>query len=304
MTLETDRDGPAIGPSTAPIGTAAADAGPPGVRGDPAAPATDAGEHPSVRPDRSEPSQELMSSAVANVLGAVLLGALVLGLVCTGLAFKAADDAQQAARAAVAAASSADGGTSPVVTAQPVPPTADTATLGQWEAPRIPVIGLRMTPNVSVLVLAAAAGFVGALVHVLTVFTARRGYGTLGSRFAAWYLATPVTGAALAMLLIAAIRVGLVSGGANGDTGANLFGVLALGAVAGLFTRKATDRLALLLGDSASSVARGATEAGRTTRGPHETSATAEQAGTTNFVPPRTQRSGSGPGQGLAGGAS
>ncbi|NMH96611.1 hypothetical protein [Pseudonocardia acidicola] len=294
MTLKTDRDGLAIGPSTAPIGTAAADAGPPGVRGDPAEPATDAGEHPSVRPDRSEPPQELMSSAVANVLGAVLLGALVLGLVCTGLAFKAADDAQQAARAAVAAASS--------VTAQPVPATADTATLGQWEAPRIPVIGLRMTPNVSVLVLATAAGFVGALVHVLTVFTARRGYGTLGSRFAAWYLATPVTGAALAMLLIAAIRVGLVSGGANGDTGANLFGVLALGAVAGLFARKATDRLALLLGDSAPSVARGATEAGRATRGSNETSATAEQAGTTNFVPPRTQRSGSGPGQGLAGG--
>jgi hypothetical protein len=185
----------------------------------------------------SEPKD--MSRATATLLSAGLVLALLAGVVALGLAFKAADDAQQAVRITATGTAGSAGGGAPSST----PANPDTAMIGVWQAPRVPIIGLQLTPSVSLLALATVAGFIGAVSHTLTVLTSRkrRPFGLW------WYVAGPVTGAALALLFFAAVHVGLLASSGSNDAALNLYGVVALGGVAGLFARKANEQLAVLL---------------------------------------------------------
>lgn len=237
---------------------------------------------PSSGPPSSPPplkglaAYEQMSTRDSTTIGVILIVALLAGLIAIALMFKAADDAEQAVAAASAAsagtgtaAGTASAGTASTGTptrsapgtplpasagsAQPV--VANSAVIGPWVAPRIPLLGVQLTPNVSLLALAASSGFVGALVHTLTVLASRRGAHTLGRSYGLWYLSTPVTGAALAVLFFAAIHIGVLATGGAGAAGVNLFGVVVFGGLAGLFARKVSDKLAEVLGD-VSAVAR------------------------------------------------
>ncbi len=210
----------------------------------------------SARARKGPPPGEQMSTRGSATIGAILIVALLAGLVAIGLMFKAADDAEQAVTAASAASATAATGARSTsgapLTGSPSPAQsapANSAVIGPWAAPRIPLIGIELTPNVSLLTLAATAGFVGAAVHTLTVLASRRGAHTLGRDYGLWYLATPVTGAALAILFFAAIHIGVLATGGAGDAGVNLYGVLVFGGLAGLFARKVSDKLAEVLGD-------------------------------------------------------
>src|SRR4051812_23606648 len=217
------------------------------------------------------PGSGPMPECTAWALGAVLILALLAGLIGLGLVFKVADDGQQAVRlAAVPAASPSSAAAPPAATpgaasaapgttAAPAETIPDTARVGVWDAPTIPGLHVQLTPDVSLLALAAVSGFVGALVHALTVLVVRKGRGRLDRSFALWYIGGPMTGAAVALILFAAVHGGLLVGG-GGDASLNLYGIVALSGVAGLFARKATEKLAELMSDIGSSPRPGAPE--------------------------------------------
>jgi hypothetical protein len=124
---------------------------------------------------------------------------------------------------------------------------AATGTLAQqavrWWGP-----DLSVTLNMSLLLLGAAAGVVGSVVQQSIVFALRAGHDTLGAAYVWWYVLRPVWSALLGALVVVAVNTGLVS---IGDTTTSTAGVTVLataGALAGLFTDQALQRLQHLLG--------------------------------------------------------
>jgi len=98
------------------------------------------------------------------------------------------------------------------------------------------------------LVLAAAGGVSGSVIHATSVFAARVGGRTFEASYAWWYLLRPVEAALLAVVLVAAVRAGAVALAADGSkTTADVVTFLA-GSIAGLFTDTVMQRLRGLLG--------------------------------------------------------
>jgi hypothetical protein len=105
-----------------------------------------------------------------------------------------------------------------------------------------------VTLNMSLMLLGAAAGVVGSAVQQSIIFALRAGHDTLGARYVWWYVLRPVWSALLGALVVVAVNTGLVS---IGDTTTSTAGVTVLataGALAGLFTDQALQRLQSLLG--------------------------------------------------------
>lgn len=100
----------------------------------------------------------------------------------------------------------------------------------------------RIHLNTILLILVAAMGFLGNMVHIASSFTSFVGNGTFEERWILWYFVKPFTAAGLAVLVYFVIRAGFM--GAGSDAGSiNLYGVLALSALTGLFTDNATLKL-------------------------------------------------------------
>jgi hypothetical protein len=113
----------------------------------------------------------------------------------------------------------------------------------RWWGPDVSV-----TLNMSLMLLGAAAGVVGSAVQQSIVFAMRAGHDTLGARYLWWYVLRPVWSALLGALVVVAVNTGLVS---IGDATTSTAGVTVLataGALAGLFTDQALQRLQKLLG--------------------------------------------------------
>lgn len=112
-------------------------------------------------------------------------------------------------------------------------------------------IRVKASPDARLFITIVAAGALGSLVHCITSFADYVGNRSLKQSWV-WYLIlrTPV-GIALALLVYLVLRGGLIAptlpeGGANGHTATvlNPYGLAAVAAMAGMFSKQATDKLA------------------------------------------------------------
>ncbi|AYL95776.1 hypothetical protein [Mucilaginibacter celer] len=96
--------------------------------------------------------------------------------------------------------------------------------------------------NTIILILVAAAGFLGNMIHIATSFTTFIGAGQFKSNWLLWYFVKPFTAAALAMVMYFVFRAGFLS---SADPGSNLniYGVMSIATFVGLFTDVATEKL-------------------------------------------------------------
>ncbi|UOE46281.1 hypothetical protein MTO98_17930 [Mucilaginibacter sp. SMC90] len=101
--------------------------------------------------------------------------------------------------------------------------------------------------NTIILILVAAAGFLGNMIHITTSFTTFIGSGQFKSSWVLWYFVKPFTAAALAMIMYFAFRAGFLN---SSDPGSNLniYGVMSISAFVGLFTDVATEKLKEVFG--------------------------------------------------------
>lgn len=94
------------------------------------------------------------------------------------------------------------------------------------------------------LIMAAVAGALGSYIHLASSFIERAGKGSLSTGWIWWYLLRPWIGSALALVLYFVLRAGLITGaGEEGTRALNPYGVAALAALAGMFSRQATEKL-------------------------------------------------------------
>jgi hypothetical protein len=103
-------------------------------------------------------------------------------------------------------------------------------------------IELEPTPDSVLVLLVLLAGSIGAYIHVATSFAEFVGVRSFARSWFWWYMLRLPIGAALAVILYFALRGGLLA--ADGDSNAvNPYGVGALAALAGLFSKQAADKL-------------------------------------------------------------
>jgi len=96
--------------------------------------------------------------------------------------------------------------------------------------------------NTILLILVAAMGFLGNMVHIASSFTAFVGNGTFRKSWTLWYFVRPFTAAGLALVVYFIIRAGFLNYGSDAGS-VSLYGILSLAALAGLFTDNATLKL-------------------------------------------------------------
>jgi len=97
--------------------------------------------------------------------------------------------------------------------------------------------------NTILLILVAATGFLGNMIHIATSFTAFVGSNQFKRSWVLWYFVKPFTASAIALGLYFVFRGGFFNYSADAS-GINLYGVLTMSVLAGLFTDKATLKLA------------------------------------------------------------
>ena len=105
-------------------------------------------------------------------------------------------------------------------------------------------VPLAVPTDIRFLITAALAGALGSFIHLSTSFVSYVGTGSLQQSWALWYFLRPGIGAALALVVYFALHAGLVSGA--GDTSAaalNPYGVAAVAALSGMFSKQATEKL-------------------------------------------------------------
>lgn len=130
----------------------------------------------------------------------------------------------------------------PKDTAHPPPPT-DTATTKNVACqPHYYLVKDLLDLNILVLMLVAAGGFLGNMIYVATSFTTFVGSDKFNRNWLLWYFVKPFTAAALALGLYFVFRGGFLNYAADAS-GINLYGVITIAILAGLFTDKATLKL-------------------------------------------------------------
>jgi hypothetical protein len=103
-----------------------------------------------------------------------------------------------------------------------------------------------VTKATALLLLSIVMGAIGAYVHAATAFAARIGRRTFETSWGWWYVLRPFTGAALALIIYFALRTGMLTTGTSGQV--DPYGVGLVSALAGLFSKKATDKLSNIFG--------------------------------------------------------
>lgn len=95
--------------------------------------------------------------------------------------------------------------------------------------------------------LVIVGGAIGSSVHTATSFTRYVGYGKFYKRWIWWYLLRPFIGSALALIFYFVIRGGLFT--STSSTEINLYGIMAISGLVGMFSKQATDKLNELFGN-------------------------------------------------------
>ncbi|MVT42379.1 hypothetical protein GO495_17435 [Chitinophaga oryziterrae] len=106
----------------------------------------------------------------------------------------------------------------------------------------LPVSFTTIHLNIILLLLVAIAGFLGALTHIASSFTNFVGSKNFERSWILWYFIKPFIGAAIAVIFYFVFRAGFLNGNENAGS-VNIYGLIALSALAGLFTDKATLKL-------------------------------------------------------------
>lgn len=113
-------------------------------------------------------------------------------------------------------------------------PTVEMSLLGLTE--------VDVTGGTAILILVAVLGGLGSFIHAGTSFVEYVGNEQLGRSWTWWYVLRVPIGASLALILYIAFRGGLFSTSATSGV-VNIYGVGALAALAGLFSKQATNKL-------------------------------------------------------------
>jgi hypothetical protein len=101
-----------------------------------------------------------------------------------------------------------------------------------------------ITREVQLVLLAMLAGALGSMVHAVKSLADFIGNRTAVSSWFWWYITRPFLGAAMALIFYAVLRGGFLAG-TPADAGVvNHFGVIAIGALVGMFADKASQKLA------------------------------------------------------------
>lgn len=95
--------------------------------------------------------------------------------------------------------------------------------------------------NAIVFLLVALSGFLGSMIHIGTSFGNFIGSEQFKSSWIPWYFMKPFTATGVALIMYFVLRAGLLNAG--GSAQLNLYGLVTLSALAGLFTDKATIKL-------------------------------------------------------------
>ncbi|GEM_PF-1064356 len=93
----------------------------------------------------------------------------------------------------------------------------------------------------SLLLLAVFSGGLGACIHAVQSFTTFMGNRQLGASWVPWYVLRPLIGMSLAFLGYVIVRVGLIP---SSPADVNPAGIAAIGGLAGLFAKRALQKLA------------------------------------------------------------
>lgn len=94
------------------------------------------------------------------------------------------------------------------------------------------------------LAAAALAGAMGSFIHVATSFVEYAGQRKLSAGWVWWYVFRPFIGSAVAMVVYFLIRAGLITGaGEHATESLNPYGIASMAALAGMFSKQATDKL-------------------------------------------------------------
>jgi hypothetical protein len=114
------------------------------------------------------------------------------------------------------------------------------------QVPAISVFGtpwyIRLSQDSALLALVVLASALGGFVHSATSFATYVGNEALNRSWLWWYVLRTLIGVSLAILFYFAVRGGLLSAQAPSST-VNPYGVGALAAMVGLFSKQATDKL-------------------------------------------------------------
>lgn len=98
--------------------------------------------------------------------------------------------------------------------------------------------------EIRLMLIAALAGALGAYVHLATSFADYAGNNELTASWGWWYLLRPFIGVALAEIVYLSLRGGLLNAvGNNSASAVSPYGVAAVTALTGLFSRQGTDKL-------------------------------------------------------------
>lgn len=96
--------------------------------------------------------------------------------------------------------------------------------------------------NTLLLILVALAGFLGNMIHIATSFTTFIASGKFDKSWLLWYYVRPFTAAALALAFYFVFRGGFLNMSEE-VANINLYGVMTVSLLAGLFTDRATQKL-------------------------------------------------------------
>jgi len=96
--------------------------------------------------------------------------------------------------------------------------------------------------NTILLILVAFAGFLGNMIHIATSFTTFIGAGKFKRSWTLWYCIKPFTAAALAICFYFVFRAGFLNM-SNDSANINIYGLVTISILTGLFTDKATVKL-------------------------------------------------------------
>jgi len=105
------------------------------------------------------------------------------------------------------------------------------------------LLALPTPPELRALLLVICAGGLGGMLHTLRSFVAFAGNRQLTTSWMEWYLARPLTGGLFALVFYLLIRGGLVTGGLQGGSSISVIGFAGVGALVGMFSEQATEKL-------------------------------------------------------------
>jgi hypothetical protein len=121
------------------------------------------------------------------------------------------------------------------------PPTGATAAPVEGVSVLWGLLTLNVSINDRLMLIAIIMGVIGSMIHVLTSFADFVGNRRLAKSWIPWYMVRPVIGSGLALFFYVVFRGGLLTG--NDTANVNPFGIAALGGLAGMFSKQATDKL-------------------------------------------------------------